>query len=122
MKMERTLTGNRPAAKAWAKWIADDLVAHCGRERCDAIPTFLKKPSAQLALEVHMDDSHGCGTWGDCVAFLGKLSEHGLQQWEGPHGVAAKYRFLRRERIRERELVVVRPGEWHINSLPCSCH
>lgn len=32
-KMERTLYGSRPVAKAWAEWIADDLVAHRGMVR-----------------------------------------------------------------------------------------
>lgn len=39
-KMERTLYSGRPAAKAWTQWIADDLAARCGMERCEAIPTF----------------------------------------------------------------------------------
>lgn len=75
-KMERTLYGRRPAAKAWTQWIAEDLVARCGMERCDAIPMFFRKPGTKLALEVHMEDGHGCAAWEESVAFRNLLSEN----------------------------------------------
>lgn len=84
-------------------------------ERCDAIPTFFKKPGAKLALAVRMDDGHGCGTWDERTVYRDLLSENVALQWECPRGVGAKYRFLGREHIQERCRVVIRPGERHIN-------
>lgn len=38
-------------------------------------------------------------------------------QWEGPHGAGAKYIFLGRERLRQKDRCVIRPGGRHIKSL-----
>lgn len=55
-------------------------------------------------------DGRGRGTWEECVAFRDFLDENIALQWEGPHGVGAKYRFLGREHIREKWRVLIPPA------------
>lgn len=80
--MERTLYGRKPPAKVGKQWIADDIVACCGMEGRDALPTF-KKPGTRLALEVHMGGGQRCGTWDARVAFRDKLSKNVTLRWGG---------------------------------------
>lgn len=43
----------------------------------------------QLALEVHIDDAHGCGIWEGGLAFREQLSKNVALQWEECDGASA---------------------------------
>ena len=73
-ELRRELYGRRKAPQAWTEWKAQQLLDR-GFLRCAEAPWIYQHSERDIAVDVHMDDGHGCASVEDAEWFRDSLQE-----------------------------------------------
>ena len=99
-KLLKQLPGRRLAGQRWVDHLAGILVNELGFTRSSRSPQFYWSQSRQVAMEVHMDDFHGCCLDESLEPFRMELGEKIRFRGEET-SVGLAYEHLKRVRVRE---------------------
>ena len=115
-RLRKQLYGRRKAAQLWMQHMAGVLV-ELGFNQCEAAPQFFYAPVRNIALELHMDDIHGCGSKPDVEQFLTELAtkirlKHDIMEADG-----REYQHLKRTRVRHTTHTEIRPNPKYVEKV-----
>ena len=108
-KLLKQLPGRRPAGQRWVDHLAGILVNELGFTRSSRSPQFYWSRSRQVAMEVHMDDFHGCCLDESLEPFRMELAEKIRFRGEET-SVGLAYEHLKRVRVRQEGCPTISPN------------
>ena len=113
-KLLKQLPGRRPAGQRWVDHLAGILLNEVGFTRSSRSPQFYWSRSRQVAMEVHMDDFHGCCLDESLESFRMELAEKIRFRGEET-SVGLAYEHLKRVRVREEGYTTISPNVTYLD-------
>jgi hypothetical protein len=96
---------------------ANELLTSVDFEQCPVSPCFFYHVKTEIAIELHMDDFHGCGPQLSVVKFLEWLGSVMMIKHSGPMTIGARYCHLKRTRILTEEGTYIQASSKHAEDM-----